>query len=207
MSGANPRILKKGSPQASAARGSADELLAAAHERSRAIVAAAEEEAARLRDGAATAAREARMAAAAEGHAEGLGRAAAALALAAEVREAKLAELDHAVVDVALEIARRVVGRELATAPAAVLDVARRALRAAAGCGDIVLRVAPADLASIRGADDDLRALVDRGALSVSEEPTLAPGEVVVEASGGRVDARITAQLEAFRRALRPEGR
>lgn len=205
--GPTPRILRKGSPEAASALGSADELLATAHARAREVIAAAEEEAARVRAEASAVALEARRAAADAGHAEGLGRAAAALALAAEAREARLAELDGAVVDVAIEIARRLVGRELASSPEAVVDVARRALRAAAGCGDIVLRAAPGDLATLREADGVLRTLIDRGGLAIEPDPALAPGEVVVEASRGRVDARIGAQLDAFRRALDPEGR
>jgi flagellar assembly protein FliH len=206
MAGAPPRVLKKGSIPATPGTASADALLTTARERSREILAAAEAEAERLRAGAIAEVSEARSAAAAAGFAEGRGLAAAILARAGEVREAKLAELDGAVVEVAIEIARRIVGRELATRPDAVLDVARRALRAAAGSGDIVLRVATGDLAAVREADDELRGLLERGALSLAEDPTLARGEIVVEACRGRIDARIDAQLEAFRKALRAEG-
>lgn len=203
MSGEPPRILKKGSLEAAAARGGAGLLEVGAQERGREIVAAARAEAEALLARAAVEAAELRAVAAAEGEAEGRAQAAALLARAAEVREARLSELDGTVVDVAIEIARRLVGRELAVAPGAVADVARRALRAASGAGDVVLRVAPADLAAIRGEADALRALVERGELTLAEDPTLTRGEVVVEGSGGRVDARIEAQLEAFRRALR----
>jgi flagellar biosynthesis/type III secretory pathway protein FliH len=184
-----------------------DELLAQAHERAREIIMAAEAAAAAVRGGAAEELRRARLAASADGHAEGMARAAAALALAADVREAKLAELDGALIEVALEIARQLVGRELAAAPEAIVDVAKRALRVAAGTGDIVLKVAPADLATIRDAGGSLRALVEQGSLALSEDAGLLAGEVVVESAGGRVDARIAAQLDAFRRALQAEGR
>jgi flagellar biosynthesis/type III secretory pathway protein FliH len=204
-SGPTPRILRHGSPEAAAALGRADALLDEAQARAREVVAAAEEEAARLRAAAAGEAVTARRAAADAGHAEGMGRAAAALALAAEVREAKLAELDSAVVEVALEIARRLVGRELSTSPDAVVEVAGRALRAAAGCGDIVLRASPEDLETLRAAEGRLGTLIERGTLTTAPDPRLGRGEVVVEAPGGRVDARIEAQLEAFRRALQVE--
>jgi len=184
-----------------------EELLAGARERAKQIVADAEADAARLRAAAGADAREGRLAAIAAGHEEGMGLAAAALARVADVRDAKLAEVDAAVVDVALEIARRVVGRELATRPEAVVDVARRALRAAVGVGDLLLRVAPGDAAVVRGASPSLEDALDRGSLAIAEDPALERGEVIVEAEGGRVDARIAAQLEAFRRALRAEGR
>ena len=40
------------------------------------------------------------------------------------------------------------------------------------------------------------------GRLRVLEDPTLAPGEVVVEADGAAVDGRFRAQLAELRRAL-----
>lgn len=198
-----PRILKKGSaPRRDA---SADELLAAAQRRSHEIVAAAEDAAKALRAAATADAAQARAAAVADGHAEGLGKAAAALARVAEAREARLTEIDGAVVEVALDVARRILERELATSPSAVVDVAKRALRAAVGSGDVVLRVSPEDEPAVREADDALRRLVERGSLSVVEDPRIGRGEVVVETVGGRVDARIDAQLESFRRALHAE--
>jgi flagellar biosynthesis/type III secretory pathway protein FliH len=67
--------------------------------------------------------------------------------------------------------------------------------------------VAPDDLATVREAEGPLQRLVEQGSLSISEDPALQRGEVIVETCGGRVDARIGAQLEAFRRALRAEER
>jgi flagellar biosynthesis/type III secretory pathway protein FliH len=208
MSGGNGRILKKGceAPGTAASPGRAASLQGA-QERAQRIIAEAEAHAVAVRAKAEEEAGLALSAARAAGHAAGLAQAAASMAIAAQVREAKLAELDAAVVEVALEVARRVVGRELATSPQAVLDVARRALRAAAGAGDILLRVAPEDLETVRGAEGPLRTLLEQGSLSIAEDPALQRGEVVVETSGGRVDARIGAQLEAFRRALRAEDR
>jgi len=200
-------MLKRGSLDGTAPFASAEGLLATARARATEVIAAAEAEAGRLRATVAEEVRLARLAGAKEGHAEGMARAAAALAMAAEAREARLAELDGAVVEVALEIAHRLVGRELSTTADSVLGVARRALRAAAGCGDIVLRVASGDLARVRAASDALAQLVERGSLAVAEDPTLQAGEVIVESAGGRVDARIGAQLDAFRRALQGEGR
>jgi flagellar biosynthesis/type III secretory pathway protein FliH len=206
MGGSSSRVLKKGC-SAPTAGGAADELVEAARERAGKIVAAAESEAEALRAGAAEGVERARRAAVEAGYAEGLARAAAALALVAEARAERLAALDSVVVEVALDVARRIIGQELAAAPGAAVEMGRRALRAAAGCGDVVLRVAGADLAAVREAGDALARLVERGSLTLLEDHSLAPGEVVVESAAGRVDARVDAQLEAFRRALEPEVR
>ncbi|HSM92057.1 MAG TPA: FliH/SctL family protein [Anaeromyxobacteraceae bacterium] len=197
MSGARPRVIKQGTPAAAS-----EDPLAAVEARARAMLADAERDAARILASAA----EVRLAAVAAGHAEGMATAAAALARVAEVREERLAALDGIVAEVALDVARRVIGEALAANAEAVRAMARRALRAAASGGDVVLRVASADLTTVREAHGDLAALVERGSLTVLEDPSLARGEVVVESAGGRVDARIDAQLDAFRRALQAEG-
>jgi flagellar biosynthesis/type III secretory pathway protein FliH len=208
MSGGTGRILKKGSADPGAAIPRVVEgAVLEARARASQIIAEAEAQAAAVRANADADAGRTLSSAREQGHADGLAQAAASMALAAQVREAKLAELDRAVVDVALEVARRVLGRELETSPQAVLDVARRALRAAAGAGDIVLRICPGDLPTVREAAGPLSTLVLQGSLAIVEDPGLQRGEVVVEAPGGRVDARIGAQLEAFRRALQSEER
>jgi flagellar assembly protein FliH len=203
MAGASSRVLKKGSLSSAP---TAEALIAAARERAGEIRAAAEAEGERLRREASEQLRLARLAAVEAGHAEGMARAAVALVRVAELRDAKVAELDTAVVELALDIARRLVGRELGASPGDVIGVARRALRAAAGLGDVVLRAAPPDLPAVREESGVLARLVERGSLTVVEDATLAAGEVIVESAGGRVDARISAQLDAFRRALLAEG-
>ena len=205
MSGGSTRILKNGTPEAAAALTRPDAVLAAARAQGEEIVAAAGAEAASLRARAREEAGLALEAARVAGKAEGLGQAAAALALAARARDEAIGSLEGTVVDAAVAIARRLVGRELAGSRQETLELARGALRAAAGLGDVVLRVAPSDLAALRGAGDALGALAGKGTLSLAEDPTLGPGEVIVEARGGRVDGRIEARLDALRRALDAE--
>jgi flagellar assembly protein FliH len=205
MSAPGSRVIKRAAPAPDAGSGNPEELLAAACARAREIVVTAEAEAAEIRGGAAEELRRARFEASEAGHAEGTARAAAALALATSVREARLAELEGELIEIALGVARRIVGQELSSSPEAVVEMARRALRAAAGGGEIRLRVAAGDLATVTAADGQLRSLVERGSLAIVEDPGLASGEVVVEVAGGLVDARIDAQLEPFRRALAEE--
>jgi flagellar assembly protein FliH len=205
MSVPGSRVIKRAAPAPDASGGDPEELLAAACARAREIVVTAEAEAAEIRGGAAEELRRATSEAREAGHAEGLARAAAALALATSAREARLAELEGELVEIALGVARRIVGRELTSSPEAVVEMAKRALRAASGVGEIRLRVSVGDLATVTAADGHLRALTERGSLAILEDPGLASGEVVVEVAGGLVDGRIDAQLEPFRRALAEE--
>lgn len=171
--------------------------------RARTIVAEAEAAAERLR-AEALAEREALRAEAVEaGRQEGLGRAAAALADAAAERERRLAGLSREVAGLALDVARRLLGRELTGDPAAVVDLAAQALAAARERREVTLRVNPADAPALRSAEGRLGALLLRApGLALREDPSIAPGGVVVETEAGTLDARVEAQLAALERAL-----
>lgn len=174
-----------------------------AAERARALVAAAEADAERIR-GAAHDERDRVLAAAAEaGRQEGLGRAAALLASVAVERERRLSGLAGEVASLALEVARGVLGRELALDPGAVVALAARALAEARDRREVVLRVSPEDAPALRAAEGPLAALLARApGLALREDPSLGPGDVVVETEAGTVDARIEAQLAVLQRAL-----
>ena len=166
------------------------DMVSRAEERARAVL--AEAEAARERIAA-----EAR----AEGLREGEAKAAAALAAAASARDRLLADVEGEVVALALAVARRVLGRELA-APGAVAALASAALAEARSRREVVLRVSPSDAGALRAAEGALGAVLARAPLALREDPALAPGDVVVETEAGRIDARIEAQLGALARAL-----
>jgi flagellar biosynthesis/type III secretory pathway protein FliH len=166
------------------------EMVARAEDRARAVV--AESEAARERILA-----EAR----AEGHRDGRALAAGALATAAAARERLLAAAEGEVASLAVAVARRVLGRELAE-PGAVVPIAAAALAEARARREVLLRVSPADAAELRAAEAPLAAILVRAPLAVREDPSLARGDVVVETEAGRIDARVETQLGALARAL-----
>jgi type III secretion protein L len=175
----------------------------AAGERARQLVAAARDEAERLRAGVEAERAAARAAGEAAGYEEGRGRAAALLAGAAAERDRVLRGLAGEVAGLAMDVARRVLGRELASDPAAVVDVAARALATARERAVVTLRVSPADAARLRAEEPRLAALLARAAgLGIREDPALRPGDVVVETEAGRLDARVEAQLAELERAL-----
>jgi type III secretion protein L len=166
------------------------EMVAEAEADARRIVAAAEEGRARL------------VAEATEaGRTEGLARAAAMLAEAALARDRILREAERDVVALALAVARKVLGRELATAPETVADLAAAALGEARDRREVVLRVSPTDAPEIRARGARLAALT-RAPLEIREDPSLERGAAVVDTEAGRIDARVEAQLEAIARAL-----
>jgi flagellar biosynthesis/type III secretory pathway protein FliH len=171
-------------------------------ERAEALLASAEAEANAVR----AAADQVRAAAERQGRAEGLAAAAAQvgaqLALLAEAQAAWLARAEVEVVELGVEVARRILGRELQADPSAALVGAREALRVAGPARQLRVRLHPVVMAQLRERLPELGAQVEGRALQLVADPALVPGDVVVETEAGQVDGRLERRLEQFRAAL-----
>jgi flagellar assembly protein FliH len=156
---------------------------------------------------AAQAAHEAALeAAGVEGYEEGLAAGRAEVDAAVRTLEAAVGRLDKAsaaaaaaaepiAVDLALRIAAKVLGGELATRPEAVVDVVRGALRRLTEPLPATLLVNPEDAERVRDAIDDL-SVEHGGDLTVREDRRVERGGCLLRTAAGEVDAQITAQLE-----------
>lgn len=181
-----------------------------AHERARSIIAAAEAEAANIRE-------QARR----EGYAEGMvaGRAdlrqlgepaVQALSEAVDrVREfqAEAADsVERQAVTLAIDIAEKVVAGSLDAEPERVLDVVRGALRAIVERERLVIQVNPDDLDIVReGLDELTGALGGIEHVEVQEERRVQRGGAVVRTVVGEVDANIRTKLDRARDAVLKE--
>ena len=178
--------------------------------KARRLVAAAEAEADRVRE-------EARAA----GHAEGLavGRAdalaeltpsiAAALEAHAAVRalEADHSErVERAAVDLALQIAERIVSGTIAAQPERLLDTVRGALRTIIERERVTLQVHPSDLELMRSAVADIAgSLGGIEHFEVQEERRVGRGGAIVRTAMGEVDARVETKLDRVRAVIEQE--
>jgi flagellar biosynthesis/type III secretory pathway protein FliH len=173
-----------------AARADAARRLAAADEEARALVERARAEAARIRGEAAATGRE-----------DGLASASEVVARAVAERDRLLAGAEADLVELAFEIARRVVDR--AADRGAVVIAARRALEAARARARLTVRVHPADLEALRAAEGELCATLQNArGFALRGDASVARGGAVVETEAGTIDARIETQLAALRRAV-----
>jgi len=179
-----------------------------AKERARLLLASAQADASRVRADAEAAREAIRSAAVEAGRAEAFAAAGAALAAVAAAKEQRLAAIERELAEVALTVARALVGRALALEPSLVLSLAREALAPARTRLEVVLRVHPSDAPLVRAELPALAALLERApGLGLKEDPALARGDVVVETEAGRVDARVVAQLQLLEQAVaRAEG-
>jgi flagellar assembly protein FliH len=165
--------------------------------KARALVAAAEAEADRIRS-------EARHAGHAEGFAAGRAEAlaemqptvAAAAEVLSAVRELEASHADRVEaqsVELSVRIAEKVVAGAVEVAPERLLDVVRGALRTMIERERVTALVNPADVALLREAMPDL---------DVHEERRVARGGAIIRTSYGEVDAQLDSKLALAREAI-----
>lgn len=181
-----------------------------AHARARGLIAAAEAEAARIREHARR-----------EGFAEGMvaGRAelhdvaqpvVQALGVAVEelrgFEDEAATSVERQAVTLAMEVAEKVVAGAIAVEPERVLDVIRGSLRAIVERERIVILVNPDDLPIVReGLDELAGSLGGIEHVEVQEERRVARGGAVVRTAVGEIDASIRTKLDRAREAVEAE--
>jgi flagellar assembly protein FliH len=178
-----------------------------AAQQARAIVAAAEAEAGRIRD-------EARATGFEQGFAAGRDAAVADLAPAAQALDSALrllTELQAAAaervelpaVELAVQVAEKVVAGALEVQPERLLDVVRGALRTIVERERVVVLVHPSDLDLLREGIADLTgSLGGMEHVEVQEERRVARGGAILRTTFGEVDARLGTKLERARAAV-----
>jgi flagellar assembly protein FliH len=172
-----------------------------ARDDARQLLAAAEAHAAQLIAEAQQVAESIRSEARETGRDEGL---AYAQRLLVEIQQARLRTLEgealrRNVGELALTVARRVLGDSWDVEPAtwarAVLSAAEPLRREAA----LTLRVAPASAAAVR---HGLAAEIASGAVQVLQDPTVDEAGCIAVSSCGRVDGKLSTMLDSFRGPL-----
>ena len=137
------------------------------------------------------------------GREDGLARTTEVVARAHAAAARRLEEQEPALTRLAVRIAERILGRELALAPEGVVDIVRAAVAAARAQHTLVVRVHPDDQAAVEAVREELLAQQAFGAtLVVSADATIPQGGCVIDTEVGTVDARLEVQLAAIERAL-----
>jgi len=124
-----------------------------------------------------------------------------ALALA-DVRRQRLTELEGELVEIARQIAQRILRGELHQDGDTVLHMAHACLMEAAEPGAQVLRVSPGDLELVRTHAAELEAELCDATVVIQADAAVAPGCAILETATRVFDGRPERMLEAASRAL-----
>lgn len=189
-----------------------------------AIVARAREDARRILDEARAEAQEITRRAYTEGFARGYDealkkaeqeakeirtRAREVLGQAGEIRKKTFEVLEEEIIDLAVEIAERLVARQLDLNPETVVSIAGEAIEAVKDCEQIVLYVNPDDVQVVKDKKEELLSLMPaETVLRVIGDADIERGVCVVETKSGMVDATLDTRWELMLEALGlPPGR
>lgn len=124
----------------------------------------------------------------------------------AQQRRELLAELQPYVVRIAVEVARRIVRRELTTDPGLVTRTAEAALEQMMSASQITVRVHPLDAQVLRGTLREIVSAPDQAeAIEIVPDGSVESGGCVVESDRGTVDARLRTQFEEMQARLLQE--
>jgi len=117
----------------------------------------------------------------------------------AGLRRSFRAEAEEDTVMLAIAIARRVLHREIATDPQAILGLVIAAFQKLNSRETHRLRVSPSDAAVIQ---EHRGRLEMPQAVEIAADASLAPGSVIFETSRGEMDASVDTQLSEIERGL-----
>lgn len=124
----------------------------------------------------------------------------------AHIRQQRLADAEAELVDVAAEIARRILRSELAGAGDTVLHMARACIQEAADEGALTLLVAPGDVELVRAHLPELELDLADASVQVRAEASLEPGHVVLQTPRRVYDGRPERILEAAAARVQQSG-
>jgi hypothetical protein len=118
----------------------------------------------------------------------------------AGMRDIVLADSERDVVRLAIAIAKKVIGRELATDTSSIVRLAREGIEALGARDKVRIRVGPLPEEAVT----ELRTQLASHRAEVVVDASLEPGKCLVETDFGHVDESIGARLDAVLAALPP---
>lgn len=120
-----------------------------------------------------------------------------------ELRREKLEALEQEIVDLAREIAERLLTMQLSLDREVILSVASESLKLVADRLSVVLFVSPDELELVENRKDELRSLLPaRAQLQVVADAAIEPGGCRIDTGQGGVDATMETRREALQKAL-----
>jgi len=110
-------------------------------------------------------------------------------------------------VDLALAVARKIVGREVAVNPEALTGMLRDTLSCIEHAGSLSIRLNPDDLQRLADVQTQLlKGLADPARVRFEADPAISAGGGFIESEAGDIDARLEHRFQVVEDAFRSEG-
>lgn len=143
-----------------------------------------------------------------EGRQEGLTEVTREWAENHRLRGEMLAKAEGEIVQLALKVAEKILGRDLERDPQLIVELCAKAIENVRNAKQLVLRLNPKDAAILREKRKGLMDLLGRMTdIGIREDPDVALHGVVIETDSGVVDAQLSTQLEMLKNLLLPLSR
>jgi len=117
-------------------------------------------------------------------------------------KEKLIANSEEEIVLLTLDIAQKVIKKEVALGHEVILQIVQEAIKKAAHREKVIIRVNALDLEAVEGQRPLLREKSGSQDLIILPDPTVQPGGCVLETDLGTVDARIDTQFKQIEECL-----
>lgn len=118
-----------------------------------------------------------------------------------------VAEAEQDVLELALKMAAKIIGRDLERDPQVVLEICASAIEAARGSKAMVLKVHPEDGKVLREKRPRLMELIGRAVdIAIRDDAEVERGGCVIQTEYGVIDGQIRTQFEMLKNVLMPDG-
>ena len=116
-----------------------------------------------------------------------------------------IADAEQDIVTLAMQVAQRILHHRFEVEPLTLKHMIEGSLELVRDKRQITVRVHPDDLPRVQAWHQDLLRQVETSALFFEAEPELSSGDCLIDTEAGRIDARVSVQLDNFQRALAPK--
>jgi type III secretion protein L len=139
----------------------------------------------------------------ARGREEGRVEVSAELARAKQQAAMILKSAENDIVSLSLEIARKIIGRDLERDPQVVMEICANAVEGVRNAKQLVLRVNPQDGAFLRQNKKAIMDLVARSVdIAFKDDPSVESGGCVIQTEFGTIDAQLDTQFKMLAQVL-----
>ncbi len=117
-----------------------------------------------------------------------------------------VAAAEKDILELALKVSQKIIGRDLERDPKVVVDICAAAIEHARTAKALVLRVNPKDGATLRESKPKLMEAIGRTVdLAIKDDADIQPGGCIIQTEFGTIDAQIATQYDMLRNLLFPE--